>query len=60
MVRLVRILLEIEAPSEPITGRVGPEREPGRPFVGYIELISTIEELRGTTMTDNQHDDNGG
>ena len=40
-----RLLLELDDGSRPRSGRIGPESEPGRPFVGYTQLIAAIDAL---------------
>ena len=38
-----RLLLELDACSTPLSGRIGPESGPGQPFVGYTQLIAAID-----------------
>jgi hypothetical protein len=38
-------LLELDEDTAPLAGRIGPDDEPGRPFVGYTQLIAAIEVL---------------
>jgi hypothetical protein len=41
-----QIKLEVDRESEPITGVLEDERGERRPFLGWIELISAIEDAR--------------
>jgi hypothetical protein len=43
MPRTHRLLLELEAGSGPLSGRIGPESGPGLPFLGYTQLIAAID-----------------
>ena len=38
-----RLLLELDAGSAPLSGRIGPESGPGQRFVGYTQLIAAID-----------------
>jgi len=44
-----RLILELDPGSEPITGRLRDGSGVERPFAGYVELISALEELRRAT-----------
>jgi hypothetical protein len=41
-----RLILDVDPGSEPITGRLLAPSGAERPFAGYVELISALEELR--------------
>ena len=45
MPRTRRLLLEFDEGAVPLTGLVGPVGAPGRPFVGYTQLLAALEAL---------------
>jgi hypothetical protein len=42
----MRLTIEILTRSQPIAGWLQPDGQPRREFVGMLELISLLEELR--------------
>jgi hypothetical protein len=42
----MRLTIEIDPRSQPIAGWLQPKGEPRQEFVGMLELISHLEELR--------------
>lgn len=44
-----QLTVELYPDSEPIAGRLLPDGGPASNFVGYLQLIARLEELRGGT-----------
>jgi hypothetical protein len=42
----MHLLLDLDPDSEPVRGQVGPADAAPRSFVGYAELIATLESIR--------------
>lgn len=38
-----RVTVEVDPDGEPIAGRVQNDREPSRPFTGWLELLAALE-----------------
>ena len=39
-------MVELDATSDPVQGTIGPQREGGTPFSGYVQLIAALEAYR--------------
>ena len=46
MVQTLRLIVDLDAGADPITGRLAPIDAAPREFTGYVSLIATLEELR--------------
>jgi len=53
---VVQRTLEIEATSEPLSGRLTGENHPERRFRGWLELFAVIDELRTGAQDDTPPD----
>jgi hypothetical protein len=42
----IRIEVEVEPGSEPISGQFRPSTGPSRPFAGWLDLVAAIEHER--------------
>jgi hypothetical protein len=42
----MHLLLDLDRDREPVRGQVGPAEGAPRSFVGYAELIATLESIR--------------
>lgn len=42
----LRLTLDLDPGADPIAGRVEPQKGPGEPFAGYVELIAALERAR--------------
>jgi hypothetical protein len=46
MAQILRVIVDLDAGADPITGRVAAIDAPPREFTGYVSLIAAVEELR--------------
>jgi len=46
----VKLTLELSAGPGPIVGRLRLDDRDARPFSGYLELMSLLEEIRGSAV----------
>ena len=44
-----QLIVELDAASDPVQGRIGPRDEGGTPFSGYVQLIAALEGYRKNT-----------
>lgn len=41
-----QLIVELDARSDPVQGKIGRSDEAGRPFSGYVQLIAALEGFR--------------
>ena len=44
----LRIVLDLEPGSEPISGTIASGSDPGEPFAGVMQLVAALDRLRET------------
>lgn len=50
--RTIDVSIQFDVGAEPITGRLRHAARPGRPFYGWLELASAIEDALSTAGDD--------
>jgi hypothetical protein len=48
----LRIVLELEDGSEPISGTIAADLGPAEPFAGVMQLIAAVDRVRGADQSD--------
>lgn len=43
---VTRLVVELDAGTDPVTGRIGPSSDAMEPFIGWTELAAAMQRLR--------------